>query len=429
MNRHYVRAIAFVALLMFPAAAFAQKEPPHTKQTKDAEKFIGLSMTRQDPAQKRPFLEQALTPLQEAMTKDPQNARVWLLAGTVHAGLGNFAAADSALDRAQELYPGYAELISTERHAAWEAAFNTAVGLINAQKTDEGILALENAELIFPERPEAKYYLGLFYMQKEQPEKAEAALKSAIEAVNGPLRAKLQPAAVQEWDNLATNAKIKISNLVAYHGAALYDKQMYDSAASAFMRARAMNISSRDALFNQLQSVYARALQVDKERGTAKNPALDETARKLNAQIIALTDTLRIVDPNNEDVFFFSSRANKVLSDLSSDPAAKTRFMNALRDVNTAYEKVSFFVADIQIAEADTSATVKGAIINKLLKPGATGTLTFELLGLDGKVIGSAPINFTVPAAAATSKEAVKIPFDVTIPISAGLAGWRYRLK
>jgi hypothetical protein len=429
MNRQYARAIALVALLLLPATAFAQKEPPHTKETKDAEKFIGLSMTRQDPAAKRPFLEQAMAPLQQAMTKDPDNGRVWLLAGTVQAGLGNFASADSAFDRAEQLYPGYAEMISSERHGAWETAFNTAVALINEQKTDEGIVALEHAEMVFTDRPESKYYLGLFYLQKEQAEKAEVALQGAIDAVNGPLRPKLQPAAVEEWDKLAVNAKIKLSNLTAYRGADLYEKQMYDSAAATFARARAMSPFSRDNLFNQLQSIYARALQLDKERAEAKSPALDETSRKLNTQIIALSDSLRAIDPNNEDIYFFSSRANKILSDLSSDAAAKTKFLNALKDVNSAYEKVPFFVAEIQIAEADTTATVKGTIFSKLLKPGATGTLTFELLGLDGKVIGSAPVNFTVPASAAASKDPVKVPFEVNIPMSSGLAGWRYRVS
>jgi hypothetical protein len=429
MNRQYARAIALVALLLLPATASAQKEPPHTKETKDAEKFIGLSMTRQDPAAKRPFLEQALAPLQQAMSKDPENGRVWLLAGTVQAGLGNIAAADSAFDRAEQLYPGYAEMISSERHAAWETAFNTAVALINEQKTDEGIAALEKAELVFSDRPESKYYLGLFYLQKERAEKAEAALQGAIEAVNGPLRSKLQPAAAEEWDKLAVNAKIKLSNLTAYRGADLYDKQMYDSAAATFARARAMSPWSRDNLFNQLQSIYARALQVDKQRGEAKSPALDDTSRKLNTQILNLSDSLRAIDPNNEDIYFFASRANKVLSDLTADAAAKAKFLTALKDVNAAYEKVPFFVGDIQIAEADTMATVKGNIFSKLLKPGATGTITFELLGLDGKVIGSAPVNFTVPPTPAASKDPVKIPFEVTIPMSAGLAGWRYRAQ
>ncbi len=138
MKRLSARLGALVILLMLPAAALAQKEPPHTKETKSAEKFIGLAMTRQDAAQRRQFLEQALPPLREAMQKNPENARVWVLAGSVFSGLGDLAAADSAFDKAVELHPGYAEPVSVERHAAWETAFNQAVGLINRLAEERG---------------------------------------------------------------------------------------------------------------------------------------------------------------------------------------------------------------------------------------------------------------------------------------------------
>ena len=425
MTRLSARAFALVALVILPTAAHAQKEPPHTKETKNVEKFVGLALTRTDPAQKRTFLEQALAPMREAMTKDPGNARVWLLAGHVLSGLGQFAAADSAFDRASELYPEYNDQIETERHTAWEGAFNNAVTLLNSQKTDEGIRALEEAEVIYDLRPEAKYYLGLFAMQKEESEKAERWLKASMASVQGPLRAKLQPAAVEDWDRLANNAKVKISNLIAYRGAQLYDRQQYDSAAVLFAQAREMSRPSRDHLFNMLQSQYARALQLDKERANKKDAALDKQAGTLYTSIIALTDTLRSFDPLNEDIFFFSSRGYKVLSELTTDAATKGKHIATLRAINTEYEQLPFLVNDIQIAEGDTSAVVKGNITNKLLKAGATGTMTFELLGLDGSVIGSAPVNFTVPAEA---KDA-KIAFEVTVPMSAPLAGWRYKIK
>jgi tetratricopeptide (TPR) repeat protein len=427
MNRLSARALALVALTLVPSAAFAQKEPPHTKETKTAERFIGLAMTRTDAAQRRQFLEQALPALQEARTKNPENGRVWFMLGSVQASMGNLPAADSAFDRAESMYAGYAEAIEAERHAAWEIAFNEAVGLINAQKADDGIVALEKAELIYSNRPEAKYYLGLFYMQKQQVADAERALVSAIASVNGPLRPRLQVAAVEEWDKLALNSKIRLSNLMAFRGGELYDKQQYDSAAVVFANARKLSPHSRDHLFNQLQSVYARALDLDKERAAAKSPALDARARELYTSVIELTDSLRIVDPRNEDIFFFSSRAHKVLSDLNSDAAMKTKHLNSLRTVNTEYEQLPFVVADVQIAEADTTATVSGVIRNKLLKPGATGTLTFELIGFDGKPIGSAPVTFTVPAAPAAGKEAPKIDFKAVVPMGAPLASWRYR--
>ena len=427
MKRLAARLSALAIVLMLPSAGFAQKEPPHTKETKNAEKFIGLAMTRQDPAQRKQFLEQALPSVREGMQKNPENARVWVLAGSVFAGLGDLAAADSSFDKAVELHPGYAEQVAVERHSAWEAAFNNAVSLINAQQTDQGIVALENAELIFPERPEAKFYLGLFYSQKQQLDKAQKALEGAIAAVQGPLRAKLQPAAMEEWDRMATNARIKLSNIMALRGAELYDQQKFNEAAAAFAQAREVSKASRDHLFNQLQSVYARALDLDKERADKKSPAQDAEARTLYTNILTLTDALRGFDPRNEDIFFFSSRAHKVLSELTTDAATKNRHLDALRAINTEYEQTAYLVSDVQIAEADTAATVSGNVYIKTLKTGATGSFTFELLGFDGAPIGSAPVNFTVPTIPANSKEPVKVPFSVTIPLKAPLAGWRYK--
>lgn len=427
MKRLPARICALVITVLLPSVAFAQKEPPHTKETKDAEKFIGLALTRQDPAQKKQYLEQALPSLRQAMQKNPENGRVWALAGSVLAGLGQFTAADSAWDKAVELHAGYTDQIDNERHAAWESAFNEAVELINQQKTDEGIAALERAELMYPHRPEAKFYLGVFYSQKDELDKAEQAFQSTIAATQGQLRAQLQPAGVVEWDRMATNARIKLSNITAQRGAQQYEKKDYTGAAASFVKAREMSAASRDHLYNQLQSVYADALEVDKQRAAKKSPELDRRAVELYTRVNILTDSLRLVDPRNEDIYFFSSRAHKVLSETGADAAAKTKHMNALRAINTEYEKVQFIVGDVQIAEGDTTATVKGTIYNKLLKPGATGSITFELLGFDGKPIGSAPVNFTIPANAATAKEPVKVPFEVIVPMSASLAGWRYK--
>lgn len=426
MIRPIARLLALSVLLALPTAAYAQKEPAHTKETKSAEKFIALAITRPDAAAKRPFYLQALEPLRVATQKDPSNARVWLMAGSVQAALGQFAAADSAFDRALQLHPAYSDQINEERHIAWEGAFNTAVGLINEQKSDEGIRALEDAELIFDHRPEAKYYLGLFYMQREEIEKAEKALNDAIAATNGPVRAQLKPEAVAEWDQLATNARIKLSNIVSFRGAQLYDRDQFDSAAVAFRQARTISPASRDHLLNELQSMYARALEVDKEREKAKSPALNTRARELYSSILVLVDTLRTVDPNNEDIFFFSGRSHKMLSELTTDAAAKAKHITALSAINAAYEKLSFVVTQVQITESDSTATVAATIQNKKLKAGATGTLTFELLDYTGKVMGSAPVTFTIPAADAAN---ATVPIKVEIPMTSPVAGWRYRIN
>jgi hypothetical protein len=116
-----------------------------------------------------------------------------------------------------------------------------------------------------------------------------------------------------------------------------------------------------------------------------------------------------------------------VLSELAADAAAKNKHLESLRGINSEYEQVTYLVSDVQIAEADTTATVTGSIFVKTLKPGATGNFTFELLGFDGAPIGAAPVNFTVPAGAAKPNEPVKVPFTVTVPMKSPLAGWRYK--
>ncbi len=427
MTHSFSRRLALAAfVLLLPSAAWAQKEPGHTKETRNAEKFIGLAMTRQDAESKRQFLEQALPPLREAMQKNPDNGRVWLMAGNVFAGLGQFQAADSAFTRALELYPGYAEQVDNERHLAWESAFNTAIGLINQQKLDEGIVALETAEQLYQHRPEAKFYLGLLYSQKNDQDKAEKAFNGAIEAVNGPVRARLQPEAQQDWDRLAHHARIRLSNVTAMRAADLYDAGKYDEAAAMFVEARKANPHSRDHLFNQLQSVYARALDLDKEREGTKSSTLNEQAQAIYTKVIELTDSLRTVDPRNEDIYFFSSRAHKVLSEVAGDAAGKKSHMDALLKVNTEYEGLPFLVGDIQIAEGETEATVSGNVTRKKLQTGGTASFEFVLVGFDGQPLGAVPVSVTVPAGAAAD---AKIPFTVAVPTNAPVAGWRYSLK
>jgi hypothetical protein len=114
-----------------------------------------------------------------------------------------------------------------------------------------------------------------------------------------------------------------------------------------------------------------------------------------------------------------------VLSELASDAAGKAKHMEALRTVNTEYEQLPFLIDDVQIAEGENEATVKGNLVKRKLQ-GNTASIVFELIGYDGQPIGSAPITIAVPASGAAD---TKIAFDAKIPTTAGVAGWRYKLQ
>jgi len=83
--RWLLPALVFGALL--PVNASAQKYKD-SKYTKDADKFIGLAMMRPDRDSRLEMYRQALAALEEGFVKEPDNAKIWFVAGQAHAGAG-----------------------------------------------------------------------------------------------------------------------------------------------------------------------------------------------------------------------------------------------------------------------------------------------------------------------------------------------------
>src|SRR5512142_1785803 len=108
-------ALAFAAAAI-PSASRAQaQEPKDNKWTKDATKSMTVASLKQKPEEQAALYQQALGTLQTGMQQDPNNAKVWLLAGEIYANLGQYAQADTALKKAQSLYAGYAQEIEGAR--------------------------------------------------------------------------------------------------------------------------------------------------------------------------------------------------------------------------------------------------------------------------------------------------------------------------
>ncbi len=111
-----------LAAAAIPGAVRAQTpEPKDNKWTKDATKALTIASIKQTPAEKATLYQTALTSLKQAMAdaKEQNNAKVWLLAGQAYAGLGQLPQADSALKKAEGLYPGYKAEIEAAREQAW----------------------------------------------------------------------------------------------------------------------------------------------------------------------------------------------------------------------------------------------------------------------------------------------------------------------
>ncbi len=469
------RVLALVAMMAMPSAAFAQKEPADTKETKEAQKSMGLAMLQQTPDKKRPLLEAAMKQLQTAMTKNPENGKVWMMAGQVYVGLGEFDSAHAAFTKAESIFPGYAEDIAGEREVAWVEAFNAGITAMDQKNNDEAIAKLELAERLYKHRPEAKMNLGALYAQRgssysavadslkripgkekeaqakdslavEETQKAIDVFERAIEAPNGPLKEKLKPEEAANWKRYGLMAKSNIAQIVGSRGVELYQAEKYEEAAAAFARAAEINPYSRDYLYNIAQSHYARAVKLTEARSAvlaqrdtlskAKPPKTAEVAAKtaeanrLGVELLPIFDQIakmfeRVlsIDPANTTLYALIAHAYKLSADVTmSDTARSNAFRIKALDYATRADTMAFEVTDLAATSSEAEARISGNVKNLKAAPGSPIKLKVTLLALDGTTVGTQEFTVAAPAANATA------PIEGKTTVTGDVAGWKYEV-
>ena len=439
-----VRVLLILSItLLSGSSAFAQKEPPETKELKEAEKFRASAMMAGDSAERKSRLGRALNPLQQAMVKTPDNARVWLVAGQVYAALGEYARADSAFVKAQQLHPAYADEITNQRLGAWAAAFNAGVELMDQRKYDEAITMMQTAETMYAERPESKMNLAALYANKGDVTRAEAFFRSVLELTNSPAKTKLKPEDAAQWGRFAEMATINLAQMIGQRGVDAFEHERYDEAIRFFRDAHALNAQARDYAYNLAQSLYAKARQqeqartklleeektarVKKDLKTANAKAAE--AKQLAAELVAaynevepLVTKTRIVDPNNEDVYLLLMRAHRVRGDLSPTGPTKTDYTKRAEELLRQHQALEAEVLGISITPGGGEAIVRGELRNLKLSPGTPVKVRMTLLGLTGSPVGEEEVSVTAPAAQQTAK------FEMRTKLNGELAAWKYQI-
>jgi len=439
-------ALSLAAFLSLPASLAAQagKEPERTKELKEAEKFYMSAMLAPDTVERKSRLARALNPLQQALAKDAGNARVWLMAGQVYAGLREYARADSAFDKAEQLYPAITEETTPERLHTWADIFNLGVASMDAAKYDDAIALMESAENIYPGRPESKMNLGALYANKSQNARAEDMFRTAIALLEGPARESLKPEEAAQWKRYAELARINVASIIGQRGVDAFQAEHFDEASAAFRDARAMNPQSRDYSYNLAQSLYAKAGSLEEKRvklleeekaASAKKDAAGAQAKAAESKRIAeeintvyaeiepLVTATRVSDPNNEDLFLLLMRSFRIRGEVVGDPAAKTNFQKRGDELLKLHDAMAVEVASLNVAMNGADAAVHGRIRNIKLAPGTPVKIHVTLLGLNGAAVGDQVVLVNAPAANATAD------FDATVKVNGDIAGWKYVIE
>lgn len=423
MIRLVVRMLALAVILAVPATASAQKD---NKYTKEAQKFMGLAMTKADPAQKNQLYVQALAQLEEGLVKEPEHAKTWLLAGQVHAALNHFVMADSAFRVAVQLHPPYAEDISAEREQAWIAAFNLGAEAMNAGKFPDAIAALEQAQMMYKDRPEGLMNLGVLYANQNQPDKAAEAFEAARVAAKGPLFEKLDSAQKAGWVRFDEMARINLAQLAGQRGVDAFTARNFDEAIAAFQKAQALNPYSRDYIFNLAQSIWAKGTSIEEKLDSMPKPKQAETKAqltKLYLELDSIAAEVIKVDPTSEMLYIIRARSHRMMGEYAGNAAGLKKGQDQAVAHLEQREALPVEISEIMIQSEPDAAVVRGSIKNRKLTAGGTTSVTFTLVGIDGRVVGEQAISITLPEKDQSST------FEGRIPTTGEIAGWRYKLN
>jgi tetratricopeptide (TPR) repeat protein len=413
--------IALALLVVLPTVASAQRD---TRYTREATKFLGMAMTRSDQAQKAEMYQQAMVHLREGMERDADNAKVWLLSGTVLAALGEMQEADQAFTRAVQMHPAYAEEVTGEREAAWIEAFNRGIELMDQQNYDEAIRVMEGAQLIYDQRPEALMNLGALYANKGENEKAIAALERAAEIAQGPLFEQLDEEGQASWLRFRELARVNVAQMAAAEGVEAFQQEQYAQAAEQFRRAADLNPHARDYWFNYVQAIWAQTskLEDDLEAGGA---AADEAKQKLPAlyeQVETAIRKTREMDPNSEILYLIEARAHRVRGDMAEAGPARDAGHQAALKVLEEHDRLAVTLDNLQVFSDGEGVAIAGELKNRKAAADTPVRIQFTFVALDGSTIGQETVTVNAPAPDAT------VEFSGRANLDAEFAGWRYTI-
>ncbi|MBT8484111.1 MAG: tetratricopeptide repeat protein [Phycisphaerales bacterium] len=113
--------------------------------------------------------EQALDAVEQALERDPGNAKARFLLGNAHVGLGALEEAIASFEAGLELDP--------DSH---ETRSNLGATLVRMGRTEEGLAALHAASEAMPNNADAKFNLGMALNQTGSNDEALAAMDAAV---------------------------------------------------------------------------------------------------------------------------------------------------------------------------------------------------------------------------------------------------------
>ena len=404
----------------------AQGERPRdTENTRAAERHLDAADAAASPAEALPRYQQALESAQAAIAEDPRNPQAHRLAAFAALGVNDYQAAAQHFDRAQELRPIYELELAPVREQAYIDLYQESSPFLQGGEYMRAAEFLEDANAIYPERPEALVTLAQIYAQERQHDLAIERIDQAIaffesdrvdevdaetaaawreQAADMPLMraqvladagrfeeavgtyraiAQADPSnitvtqdlaailmqmgneseAVAVYESLLTRPNLTSQDFYRI-GVGFYQAEDYERAAGAFGRSAQASRMDRDAI-----EMWARSLQLDSAYA-AVPPVAQRWVELDPASQIAITIWAQAVNASGN-----AAQAGEIIRRVDQLPIT---------------------VNDLQMRRFDGGAQVSGSVTNQSLQQGARVTLNFTFYGNSGNRLGTATQQVTV---------------------------------
>ena len=445
-------------VLAFGAASVPQiaasQEPRVSRYTAVSAARIADAQRIEDEVIRVETYREVLEIINTGLEREDDNPEAYLHLGIVQTGLGNYLAADSAFDRAEEMYPDYVDApeggTTPFRLNAWFQAYTDA-SASSEEGNDEGAVELFHiANIIYDRRPEAYLSIGSQLAGLGDLDGSIDAWRSAIAVIESPDIDPGDDATRESWDTefwpMAHSNLGRVLEMAqrAEEAVPVYEKLLErdpdnQEARSSLAIALAMTGQGDDAVsffdeilarddgtaldyFNAGVSLY-QVDQLDKasvgfvkalERAPMFRDALQSLCQTLDvledyeAQV-PYSERLLKLDPHNEYGYQMHIRA-LVQVGRQTDGVGALDIMQGL----------PFITDNLQLQPLASGARVSGTAMNKTLAPGTSVTLRFTFYADDGSPVGSEDVEVTI------SDPDVAHTFQLTFEGEADVLGYGY---
>lgn len=428
------------------------ERPRENDMTRSAARHLDQAEESATPDEAMQHYQMAAQEAQAAIDADPTNPLPHRQLALAQIGLGDYVAADAAMDRAEELRPIYELETEGIRERAWINKYQEAAPLVNQGDYAGAIAVFEQADAIYDGRPEVKAYLGQLYVQEGRYDEGIMALRDAQTIIESDRIEEMDSATAEAWREQGQQLPIYVTQ-------ALMQTQRYGEAAQELQGLLADEPNNMSYL-RQLAAIYIEMDQPEEARGVYDRMAATGTMTSADWYAIgvgyyqmddydgaiAAFKSATEVSPNDRDALEMWARSvveaypagegaveppAGALEDavaagerwLELDPANRNAYLilaqtsnrlgneDRARDLVGAIEALEVMVNNVQLQRYGSGGgMVSGSLTNVSKDAGSTVTLTFQFYDASGGTIGTETATVVMPAA--ESSQAFQVEFD-----------------